>query len=428
MNKKKYFLFTILILILACAPKAQAQFWKNWFKKEQPKKKPVKKAPPKAAPTAAKPVKKNQADYPPSKIKARYRIDVLAPLYLDELVKNNKPTFKGKLPDKAAVGVNFYEGLQLAADTLDKNFYKIDVFVHDITAIGETPQQLISSKKLDSTDLIIGCVPTNDVSVLAAFALKHQINFISALSPSDAGVKENPYFTLLQPSLQTNCEWIRKAAFKKHSGKKFFVYNRSSVSVDETAYKYIVDDEEKKFQKINVSTLPTKAALAAQFDSTELNVIVMPILDNAYAETLLTQLYQYFPRYNFEVFGMPTWRSLNSLKKADAYPNVAVYYTTPYYFDYSTQSGQAVANRYQHDFGGRPNEYVYRGYEIFNWYAYLLMKYGTIFNTHMGDNNAAPFTRYDIKLQWDSEKNLLYNENQHLYMYRYQSGSYMIEQ
>lgn len=428
MNKKNCFLFTILILMLACAPKAQAQFWKNWFKKEQPKKKPVKKAAPKAAPVAGKPTKKNQADYPPSKTKARYRIDVLAPLYLDELVKNNKPAFKGKLPDKAAVGISFYEGIKLAADTLDKNFYKIDVFVHDIAATGETPQQLINSKKLDSTDLIIGAVPTSDVSVLAAFAQKHQINFISALSPSDAGVKENAYFTLLQPSLQTNCEWIRKAALKKHPGKKVFVYNRSNVSVDETAYKYIVDDEEKKFQKVNVNTLPAKATLSALFDSTVTNVLIIPVLDNAYTETLLTQLYQYFPRYNFEVFGMPTWRSLNSLKKPDAYPNVAVYYTTPYYFDYSTQSGQAVANRYQNQFGGRPNEYVYRGYEIFNWYAYLLMKYGTIFNTHMSDNNAAPFTRYEVKLQWDNEKNLLYNENQHLYMYRYQSGSYMIEQ
>lgn len=410
---------------------ADAQFWKNWFKKEQPKKKPVHKTAPSSNTTKNKPVAKKDKhiDYPPTIKKTRYRIDVLVPLYLDELVKNGKPAFKDRLPDKAVAGINFYEGLQLAADTLDKSFYKIDVYVHDIADAKQTSQQLISSKELDSSDLIIGAVPATDIAPIAQYADKRKINFVSALSPSDASIKDNPYFTLLQPTLQTNCEWLRKTVLKKYPGhNKILVFERNTSSVDVNAYKYFVGDDEKAFEKVNVNTFPAKENLRRVLDSTATNVVVMPVLDNAYAESVLAQLYRYFPEYNFEVYGMPTWRAMASLKKADAYPNIAVYFTAPYYFDYSTQSGQMISSRYKNAFGGKPSEYVFRGYEVFSWYAYLLTKYGTIFNTHTADNAAAIFTRYDIKQRWDENNNLLYNENQHLYFYRYQSGSYMVEQ
>ncbi|XZF15414.1 ABC transporter substrate-binding protein [Chitinophagaceae bacterium MMS25-I14] len=417
-------------LVLAAAPHAEAQFWKSWFKKEQPKKKPVRKpVPQKTTATQPKPkTKKDQhIDYPVSRMKTRYRIDVLVPLYLDELVKNNKLTFKEKMPDKAVPGVNFYEGIRLAADTLDKWNYKIDLYVHDVSDPQQTPEQLIGKKTLDSSDLIIGAIPTAQVTPVAKFAAAHRINFVSALSPSDGGVKDNPYFTLLQPSLQTHCEFLRSYIRKKHPGKNIVVYDHSSVAADKTALGHL-DMADKSVRKINCSSLPVKEQLQKAFDSTDVNVILMPVLDNAYAESLLSQLYRFFPNYRFEVYGMPSWRSLPGLKKADAYPNVMVYFTAPYYFDYTTSSGQALLSAYKREFGGRAGEYVFRGYEVFYWYAYLLNRYGTIFNTHYSDNGSAQFTRYDVKPAWSSGNDLLYNENNHVYLYRYQSGSFMVEQ
>jgi len=428
MNKNTCFFLLLLLITLAAPREAAAQFWKNWFKKEEPKRRPVKKAAVNNTAAKPKPVKKQQIDYPATVMKKRYRIDVLLPLYLDELVQDEKPTFKDRIPEKAAAGIGFYQGVKLAADTLDRSFYKVDVYIHDIGAQGSSPAQLIKSKKLDSSDLLIGGVPTNEVPELAAFAQKRKINFISVFSPSDAGVKDNPYFTLLQPSLQTNCEWLRKMINKKYQRQKVVLYERQSVPVDASAYRYFAGGDDKPYQKINCNTLPGAAQLRAAFDSTRTNVIVMPVLDVSYAESLVGQLYKLFPGYNFEVYGMPTWKSMNDLRKADAFPNVAVFYTAPFYYDATTSAGQAVAGSFHRAFNGKPSELVYRGYETLNWYAYLLMKYGTIFNTKMNDNGAAPFTRFEVKPQWTSDMDLLYNENQHLYLFRYQSGSYMVEQ
>ncbi len=382
-------------------------------------------------PEPPKPKKKVlEVDYPRSAMKEVYRIDVLVPLYLDELVKNNKPTYKGKVPDKAASGIDFYQGVKLAADTLEFKGYKLDVYVHDIASVHTSVKALISRGTLDSSDLIIGAVQSNDIPEIAERAKRKNINFISALSPSDAGVTNNPYFTLIQPRLQTHCEWIMKKIADKYHKEQITILYRTSVGSDENAYSYLTNIlEENDLRKLNCNKVPDSATLAKNFSGEEVNVIIMPVVESVYAESLLKHLYKYFPTYKFAVYGMPSWKSMAGLRKPDAFPNVAVYFTAPFYFDPSTSGGILLNTAYQGQYNGKPGEMTYRGFETLYWYATLLKEHGTIFNDHIKNNDKAPFTKFEIKTNFDKKKEeVLFNENQHLYMYRYQSSSYMIEQ
>lgn len=421
----------IALLLIGISNHADAQFFKRLFGGEKKTKKvetaPVKKKPA-AKPKPAQVVKKKDPDYPETKRKSVYRVDVFAHLYLDELVKDGRPAYKGKLPEKAIAGLDFYEGVKLAADTLNERGYTMEVFIHDVASPSEAPAALIASHKLDSTDLIIGAVNTNLVPLLADFAAKKKINFVSALSPSDAGIKNNPYFILLQPTLQSHCEWIAQSVATKYKNATPVLFYRTSVSVDSNALSYL-NLTEGSVKKVLCNSLPSREKLQPLFDSNRKNVIIAAILDASYAETLLAQLYGLFPEYDFEVFGMPSWKGMNALKKADAFPNVATYITAPYYFDMSTAIGQAIAANYKRDVGGsKPGDMVYRGYETMYWYAYLLYKYGTIFNEKFNDNAAAPFTRFEIKLKKDKNDKVLYQENRHILLYRYQSSSFIVEQ
>ncbi len=429
--KKTLILFCIFtLLLLLPATHAEAQFWKKIFKKEQPKRKPpVKKPPVKEKPTAVKPGKKREIDYPASELKIRYRVDVLIPLFLGELVKDGKPTYKGKIPEKATSGLDFYDGIKLAADSLNTMGYSIDLYVHDIMDPANTIEQLAKRKTLDSSDLIIGAVQSQQIPIVAEIAKKNKVNFISAISPSDGNVTNNPYFTLLQPSLQSHCEWIMDQLKNKFHKNDPIIFYRTGNTNDESAFKYLTEGRKENWNKLSCNSIPTQKQLSSFFDSTKTNVIVITIIDYNYSEKLLQQLYAYFPNYRFEVYGMPSWRSMPSLRKPDAYPNVAVYITAPFYYDPSTPNGQKLANKYKSVTGGtRPGEFVYRGYETMFWYSYLLKKYGTVFNEKLNDNAISPFTRFEIKPQWDSNDNLLYNENKHIYLYRYQSSSFTVVQ
>ncbi len=422
---KRFLVFICLLtLFLPGMPgDASGQIFKKLFQRE--KEKSDKKSG--TTTPATKSEKAPSPGYPSSVKKERYRIDVLAPLYMDELVKGNATTFRNKVPVKALAGISFYEGVKLAVDTIDKSQHKIDVYVHDITASRTSVTQLIQNKTLASSDLLIGVVTSSDVTALANFAQKKQINFISVLSPSDGGISNNPYFTLLQPTLHTHCDKIRISARKKFPRSRLFLYRRSTTEVDETAYRLITADEEKRYEVITCDKLPSPARLRQLFDSTETNVIIMPVLDTDYAGSLLEQLKDVFPEYRFEVFGMPSWNNRAFLKRTEEFINIAFSFTTPFYFDHTTASGRALSERYGKTYGGIPNEWVFRGYETFLWYAGLLSKFGTIFNPRMNDYNTAIYTKYDIRPARDERNDLLYNENRHLYLYRYQAGNYVVE-
>jgi len=410
-------------------PQAHAQFWKKWFEKEE-KRKPRPRTP--AKPREKQPAesagkkKKKTIEYPASKIKSRYRVDVLIPLYLDELVKEDKLTYKDRIPEKAAIGVSFYEGIKLAADTLSALGYSIDVYVHDITQQGLSPNELVKSEVLEESDLLIGTLQSAQIPVIAEFAKKRQINFISVISPSDANVKENLFFTLLQPTLQTHCERILEAVMKRHSGKKIHLLYRDNNNTDSVAASYLLSETEKPFVRLSVDKPLQKRQLDLLFDSTTTNVILMPIVDNSFAEGILQQLYSWYPRHQFEVFGMPSWKFIGTLRKPDAYPNVGVSFTSPFHYDMTTPAAQNLTLNYRRQFGGRMAEMVFRGYEVLYWYAGLLQRYGTVYNPRQSDNSPAPFIKFEVKPQWDRQQTLLYNENEHLFLYRYQSGSFLV--
>lgn len=392
------------------------------YRQEHPQatdRKPITK--PKPAPP------KKDFEYPQSVVKDKYRIDVLAPLYLSELVQDGKVR-GGRLPDKVMPYLKFYEGLLIATDTLKKLGYKIDIFVYDVSDELESPATLVNTDAFAGSDMILGILSSNDFPLVANYARKHNINFVSALSPSNQGVTDNPYFTMLQPSLESHCSAIEGFIYKKYGNISPILMYRSKVTVDSIASSYFWERGAMEYRKLQCDVLPERDKILPMLVKDQKNIILVPILSDKYAESMITKLYEWFPDYEFEVWGMPSWDNMASLKKSDAYPNVVVYFTNPYHFDPTTASGQAVVNAYKKKFGGKPDNMVFRGYETMFWYSYLLKKYGNIFNVQLWDNGGAPFTRFDVKLVKDAQGKLMYYENKHVYLYRYHSASYMVEQ
>ncbi|RYZ52918.1 MAG: amino acid ABC transporter substrate-binding protein [Sphingobacteriales bacterium] len=374
---------------------ADAQFWKK--KNSRPVKK--KAAPTKPRAETVKPKKPRVLDYPTSRIKSRYRVDILIPLYLDELIVDDKPAFKDRLPEKVQSGYNFYEGIQLAIDTLNALGYNLDVHIHDVSQEKLSPENLIKYKALVGSDLIIGALSSSQIPPIADYSKKSKINFISAISPADADVRNNPFFSIMQPTLRTHCEKMRQEARKRFPGKITVpVIGRTGSSQDSAALNYVLQGQDKTLSKYFW-----------------------------YADSILQYLGTYYPGYEFQVFGMPTWRTLNSTRKSGSLPSIQVMFSTPFNYESSSPSAQAVAAHYKKKFYGRPSEMVFRGYETLYWCAYLLQKYGTVFNNRLGDTGGAAFTPFDLKAQWTADNDLLYLENEYAYMYIYQGGSYTIQ-
>lgn len=421
MTRYLFLLFSLFIVF--SATEAQAQFWK---KKNDRKKnathKPVEKKTITKTPEPPKKEKKRKEDpqYISSERKYVYRVDLLLPLNLGKQVVNGKVvSTKNYEP-----AVEFYKGAIIAADSMANNNFKLELYVHDINDLSNAPAKLVSDNKMAGTDLIIGMLQSNDIPTIADFAKSQQVNFISALSPSDAGVKENPYFIVLPPTLETHVKKILDFSDRRFNrSSKFLIYRDSSYADD--AYNMVKQEfrKSKDFTLIKYNDALNFDNYKSQFSTTETNVIYCTILDAKVVYSLLRKLVALGNSYHFEIFGMPSWRTITDLNVANAYPNMSIYYTNPFQYDASTGNGVDFTNKYKEYGTVKPTEMAFRGYELMYWMNNMLQKYGAVFNTHLNDVSNSFFTRYNIQPQWDDDNNFLYLENENLHLLKFENGN-----
>jgi len=365
-----------------------------------------------------------QVKYPAGIKKKRYRIDVLASIYIDEIVKHNGFKNRSKIPDKALAGLSFYEGLTVAADSLKKANYDLDIFIHDLGSLADCPDSLILKRKLDSADLVIGAVPPQDLPGLTNYCKKLHVNFISSLSPSDGGVENNKWLTILQPTLRTHCEFIKHHLKKQFKKKPILLLYRNTTGADINAFNYLKADSTIKinFKSLLCNKLPVKKDIAHLLDTGTEQVVLMPVLDLLFSDSLLHLLSTQFPKMHFNVYGMPAWTGLNLQKRYVSFPNMTFNISSPFTYDSLGAAFVYVKDHYDEKFGTQPNEMAYRGFETLLWYGSLIEKYGTIFNEHYNDVSCAPFTKFKIRSRKDGNGKLMYLENVNIHWEQIESS------
>lgn len=361
--------------------------------------------------------------YPPAEKKSRYRIAVLTPMYLDSVAWDKNVA---QLPKFMMPGLDFYQGIEIAADTLRRMGIQLDIHIFDSRSRLYDVAALIASDTLDNMDLIIGNASTNDLKLLADYAKKNLINFISAVSPSDAGQQFNPYFTVLQPRLATHIEKIhRYINTRQPEDNVVFIHRKAVAEVNALGYfkNDLLNKLPNRFQSLemkNDSTLDLKV-LPSLIDTNYRTTIVLGILDASVTYKLLKQLAPLAERFRLKIFCMPTTEAVKALSKADEFENLPVYYTSSYIIDRNTPAGLYVSKSYRERMGGTASDIVFKGFESLYYFGRLLERYGVPFNNHLGDNVYAFITPY--KIMPVREKGAIrFYENKFLYLIKYQQG------
>nr|MBP6314145.1 hypothetical protein [Chitinophagaceae bacterium] len=354
--------------------------------------------------------------------KERYRVAVLTPLYLDsvDLEKN-----LARIPKFMMPGIDFYQGVRIATDTLKNQGLKFDLFIYDSKSNYLNVRNLIESDKLDSMDLIIGNASVSDLGLLADFAKKKKINFISAVSPSDAGQSANPYFTILQPRLISHIEKMHQSINRRYADNNVvFITKKSNTPNNAIAY----------FKNDLVNKLPSRFVeyemldeelnlneLISKIDSSYKTCIVLGTLDAGLTYKTLKKINTIASRFRIKVYCMPTAEAIKSLGKTDEFPDMPVYYTTSYVIDKITPASMYIGREYKKRMGTAPSDIVFKGFESMYFFTKLLQKYGVPFNDNIGDNSNTFITPYKI-MPIREKKVLNFFENKFLYLVKYENG------
>jgi hypothetical protein len=163
----------------------------------------------------------------------RYKVAIFTPLFLDSAFDaGNNYRFEKYFPKYINPGLEFYEGVQLALDSMAKEGAQLDVFVYDLRSSTQTLQQVLQSEQFRGTDLILAHINGTELWPLAETASKEKIPFINVNFPNDGGVKNNPYLVILNSKLETHCEGIYKFLQRQHALSQITVFRKKGVQED----------------------------------------------------------------------------------------------------------------------------------------------------------------------------------------------------
>jgi len=357
----------------------------------------------------------------------RYKVAVFAPLYLDSAFDaSGEYRYDKNFPKFISPGLEFYEGVKLAADSLKAEKAQLDIEIFDTRSATQTVQQQLSSAAMQDAGLIIGHVTPNEAKLLAAESLKKNIPFINANLPNDAGINNNPSLVILNATLQTHCEGIYRF-LQKYYGTSPVIIFRKKGTMEDRLQTYFSDAEKNtagvKLKVRYVLLDETKPAPVQQYlDSTKLIICIAGSMDENFGKNLAQQLSSAINTYPTLLVGMPTWDAITDFNKKE-YQGLSIIYTTPFYNPKTDKTSVSISNYFKNVLYSRPSDMVFRGYECMYRFGKLLLEKGNNLSTSIGEKKYKVFTDWDIQPVLDKQTlSLDHFENKKLYFIKKADG------
>jgi hypothetical protein len=354
------------------------------------------------------------------------RIGVLAPLYIDSAFDGY--TYKlgvNSIPKYILPGLEFYNGVMLAVEHLQKENVNVEVWVYDTKKSNADLIALQKTMDLTNFNLLIGSFNNvNEQKFFADFAAQKNIPLVSATYPNDALLKSNPFFIMLNPTIQTHINGIynyltrmypvnsnilfvtRKGQFEDRLRKQFNTLNAS--------------------KKINYKVIEMKddgtTDIDLYLDSTTQNVIVAGSLNETFATNLVTALND-ASAYKSVVVGMPNWDGIKGIDKSSN-NNVEIIYSTPFNFSSSHTMFSTLYENYKTKYFSRPSDMVFKAYETMYRFAKLLDRHKNNLLNNLSDPSFNVWNNFTVEPVKVDNTSLApdYLENKKLYFIRKQNG------
>lgn len=360
----------------------------------------------------------------------KFKIAIFAPLYLDSAFDAEGSEYKyakNVFPKFIIPGLEFYEGAQLALDSLNKEGAELEVFVYDTRSESSTLEQQLARPEIADVSLIIAHCSYNEVRLLSETALKKKIPVINATVPNDGGTAANPYFVLLNPTLKTQCEGIYKYIQKYYAINPLIVFRRKGAADD--AIKNIFDEYSKatlsiplKLKYIELPDNFTADQLKSHLDSNRTTLCIAGSLDMNFGKNLALHLASILKQYPVVAMGMPTWDGIKDFSKPE-FKGLEIIYSTPFYNAKTDNVSLGISNYFNNTMFARPSDMVFRGYEATWKFAKLLLRYGKDISSNFGNKQDKVFTDFDIQPVLNKKTMVLdYFENKRLYFLKWQNG------
>lgn len=357
---------------------------------------------------------------------ARQKIAIFAPLYIDSAFEGSTYKYDKTFPKFLNPGIEFYQGIQWALDSLQKKEAPLEIFIYDSRSTKIPLAQRFTGAELKDVQMVIAHANAADVRIIATEAQRRKIPFISATFPNDAGIANNPYMVILNSTLRTHCEGIYQYLQKYHSQDRIILFRRNGAQ--EGLLRDYFNEAAKtstttalKIEQVDIGNNFNTGILARNLDSTRKTICIAGSLDENFGNNLLLHLSSIGGSYPLTVIGMPTWDAFNFTKPE--YKNIEIIYTSPFNYNRSGGLSGRLNTMFEESINSRPTDMFFRGYETMLRFGLLLLDTKKDVASNLTRKGNYVFTQFDIQPVLNkSTMTLDYFENKKLYFIRYANG------
>ena len=358
------------------------------------------------------------------------KIAVFAPLYLDSAYDNQSEYryAKNTFPKFINPGLEFYEGAQLALDSLNKEKISLDVQVFDTRSASKTIQQQLSAPSMKDVQLIIAYCSSAEVKIFADAGLQMKIPVINANLPNDGGVTGNPYYIMLNSTLKTQCEGIYRHIQKFYSTERLIVVRKKGVLEDRIRsyfdeYSKNTNGVPLKLKYIDLTDSFQVNQLTPYLDTLQHSLCIAGSLDENFGKRLALQLAGLKKQnYKATLMGMPTWDAIRDFTRPE-YRGLEIVYSTPFYNPRTDKVSQSITTTFNNRMFARPTDMVMRGYESVWRFTKLMLQYKADFASNITRKEFNVFHDMDLQPVLNRQTMTLdYFENKKLYFLKWQDG------
>ena len=358
-----------------------------------------------------------------------YKVGIFAPLYLDSIFTYEEYNYGKGFPKFALQGLDFIQGAQIALDSMNIQNASIKVNIFDSKSATKNIASLISSKYLDSLQLIIGSVKDQDYMQLATFALQKNIPFISATHPNDGGISANPFTVIVNPTLKAHCEAIYGYILQNYGTNKIYLVRRpgSQENIVEQLFRKINAPDGKPLLQLEVININQDYSLLKnKLDSNKKSIIIGGSLNESFAGTLTSYIHSISKTYPLTLIGMPNWDGFASIVNNKKLKDFPVYYTSPYQNTKWDSFSKKIKDAYLIKYKGIPSDLTYKGFETTYQFVHLLSRFPNDLISHLNDYPFKIFSDYNFKPVFHNKNAQVpdYFENKNLYFVKILNGNF----
>lgn len=362
--------------------------------------------------------------------KDRYKIALLFPFELS----NNKLSDVNQPESKLGRMTQYYAGVLMALDVLEKEGLSFDVEVMDAES-GRFDSKLQSCK---DADVIIGPRDTDQLAVVANFG---KVNGIVVVSPWKSGARisqDNPYFLQLKTGLREHYAKMLEDALSRYSPDNIFILGRKTamdknyVALLQSMSAAILDVNTMKplreFYVNEDSLINGEAAFDSIFVENDTSCFILPhwsfSSDEDFVYNVARKLSGEKGMADVVLYGMPILYESERIK-FELYRSLNMRIVRSNFVDRNSQRVRAFREAYFERYRDFPIDEAFEAYDMMMFVGRSLDAYGTAFNQFLDrDDMDLIQTRYDVRKVYaepesDDFEDIDYYQNQHLYILRF---------